>query len=421
MKKLNLILFILLCHSYSAQGLILDKESYENTDVWENEEAFGFSTDVLPTKISYRKYNPAIMDQGPLSTCVGWSIGYAQLTTQQNIKMGETRYQQRSVRAMDPAFIFGLIRDGDDQWCQNGAKMEAAMYVLTNYGNKPMNFEPLMRCNETSKYDEFCMKVASMYQIDGYFKLPKANLNDKIKEALYYGFTVSIGVNLTESFKSGASIYKGNWRPSYNEETIDGHAMLIVGYDDNRNGGSFEVMNSWGADFGDNGYVWIRYSDMEKRCEEAYVIDVGDSFDTERCSYGDCANSYSRYKYNSDMYDVYEGQFKNKRPHVYGSMIYKNGDIYIGDWTNGRKDGYGITYIKAVPQWYFQRYSNDNVIASDPMGFGDDQEKVDFLKAKCKSLQGIFPGDLIEDPESDEALEFEEVYEVPENPVTIGE
>ena len=33
------------------------------------------------------------------------------------------------------------------------------------------------------------------------------------------------------------------------------HAMTIIGYDDNKYGGAFEVMNSWGEAFGNKGFV----------------------------------------------------------------------------------------------------------------------------------------------------------------------
>ena len=43
-----------------------------------------------------------------------------------------------------------------------------------------------------------------------------------------------------------------------------GHAMVIIGYDDNMYGGAFEILNSWGEEWGDNGYIWIRESDLIK-------------------------------------------------------------------------------------------------------------------------------------------------------------
>ena len=374
----------------------------------------------MPSRISYRRYTPAVANQGPLGTCVGWAIGYGQLTTQQNIIMGETRYQQRSMRAMDPAFVFGLIRDNNDAWCQEGASMGQAMKVLLDYGNKPKCFKPLMRCNETTRYSDFCMNVASMYKIDGVYRINNADMVSEMKEALQFGYTISIGVELTSSFKSGSTTLDGNWRPSYNEVSTGGHAMLIVGFDDYRNGGSFEVLNSWGTEFGDNGFVWIKYSDMKKRCKEAYVMNIGDSYDSESCSYGDCANTYSRYRYSNSKLDVYEGQITNNKPHIYGSMIYSNGDVYVGAWSNGRKHGWGISFIRSNRKWYLQSYSNDNLLTSETMGFAKNDDEIKFLKSQCETLQDIFTGELIEDPDSDEFIQFIEEYEVPANPVVIG-
>jgi hypothetical protein len=51
-----------------------------------------------------------------------------------------------------------------------------------------------------------------------------------------------------------------------------GHAMLIVGYDNNRR--LFIVRNSWGGDWGDHGYCWIPYDVMDacSRPEEFWVL-----------------------------------------------------------------------------------------------------------------------------------------------------
>jgi hypothetical protein len=34
----------------------------------------------------------------------------------------------------------------------------------------------------------------------------------------------------------------------------------VIGYDDGRNGGAFELMNSWGRKWGNGGYMWVPYS-----------------------------------------------------------------------------------------------------------------------------------------------------------------
>ena len=404
---------------YASGGMILDSEAYAKLEVWEPDESYGFANEALPSKISYRKYTPKVENQGKFNrkemSCVGYAIGYAQITTQQNIAMGITDYFQRSIRAMDPYFIFPLI--GTPDWCSKGTLAEGAIWVLENYGNKPKNIGPILRCNNNPSYSEFTLKVASMNSVEGKYSINMGNMITEMKQLLNAGYTISIGNMLTKSFTTGSRVYGGNWNPLSNEQKLGGHAMLVVGYDNYRNGGSFEVMNSWGKRFGDNGFVWIKYSDMRKYCKEAYVIEIGDSFRKAKCSRGDCANSWSRYRYNNG--NIYEGQINNNKPDVYGSIIYANGDYYGGGWSKGRKHGYGLVYKYSYRQWYIQKYSNDNLLSSEAFGFAEDKEEIDFLKEQFKSLQEIFPGELIDDPNAEEYMRFEEEYEVPENPLVI--
>lgn len=404
---------------YAAGGMILDPEAYAKLETWEPDESYGFANEALPSRISYRKYTPRVLNQGKSNrkemSCVGYAIGYAQITTQQNIAMGITNYFQRSIRAMDPYFIFPLI--GVPEWCTKGTAAEGAIWVLENYGNKPQNIFPILRCNTNPSYSDFTLKVASMNSVEGKYKIDMGNMITEMKQLLNARYTVSIGNQLTKSFATGSRIYGGNWNPSLSESELGGHAMLIVGYDDYRNGGSFEVMNSWGKGFGENGFVWIKYSDMRKYCKEAYVIEIGDSFRKAKCSRGDCANSWSRYRYDNG--NIYEGQITSNSPDVYGSIIYANGNYYGGGWSKGRRHGYGLVYISSYRKWYIQKYSNDNLLSSEVFGFAEDQEEIDFLKEQFKTLQEIFPGELIDDPNSEEHMRFEEEYEVPENPMVI--
>jgi hypothetical protein len=42
--------------------------------------------------------------------------------------------------------------------------------------------------------------------------------------------------------------------------------------------------------------------------------------------------------------DVYVGEEKNGVPHGKGKMVYANGDVYEGEWFDGKKNGQGISY-----------------------------------------------------------------------------
>jgi hypothetical protein len=66
---------------------------------------------------------------------------------------------------------------------------------------------------------------------------------------------------------------KDLWLPSERFARIyGGHAMCIVGYDDNKDNGSFEIQNSWGTIWGNSGFIWVRYSDFISWVNEAYEI-----------------------------------------------------------------------------------------------------------------------------------------------------
>jgi hypothetical protein len=38
--------------------------------------------------------------------------------------------------------------------------------------------------------------------------------------------------------------------------------MCVIGYDDNKYGGAFEIQNSWGVTWGNGGYIWVKYQDF---------------------------------------------------------------------------------------------------------------------------------------------------------------
>ncbi|RYZ24928.1 MAG: DUF4384 domain-containing protein, partial [Sphingobacteriales bacterium] len=58
------------------------------------------------------------------------------------------------------------------------------------------------------------------------------------------------------------------WTPDPQEALSDwkhnSHAMCVVGFDDDKQGGAFEIMNSWGTGWGNGGFTWIPYDDFRK-------------------------------------------------------------------------------------------------------------------------------------------------------------
>jgi hypothetical protein len=117
------------------------------------------------------------------------------------------------------------------------------------------------------------------YTIGGYSTLfrfsrtesPGQNGVTAVKKSLSEGKPVIIGMNTPDSFMKlkGKNLWKPVESPALN---WGGHAMCVVGYDDNFAGGAFELQNSWGADWGDRGYGWVSYADFGRFVNEAYEL-----------------------------------------------------------------------------------------------------------------------------------------------------
>jgi len=50
--------------------------------------------------------------------------------------------------------------------------------------------------------------------------------------------------------------------------------------------------------------------------------------------------------------DVYEGEWKNGKKEGQGVMTYANGNVYDGHWKNGKKEGEGIFYKQGQPPYF---------------------------------------------------------------------
>ena len=182
--------------------------------------------------------------------------------------------------------------------------------------------------------------------------------------------------------------------------------MVVVGYDDYKNGGSFEVMNSWGPEFGDNGFVWIKYTDVKKYLDEGYVLEMK-GYSSSNWSFGDCENSVSRYRYPNG--NAYEGLIVNNYPDVYGSYFYTSGNFYVGEFSKGKKHGYGVLYDNTSDQFYITYYQNDILTKRTAMqGFAEDEEKLNNTIKLYYTLNSINPGKLVTEDEK----EFDNLFDL---------
>lgn len=266
---LTSILFII-PNSSNAQGFTFDKESYAERAVVENNRG------ALPSKHSLKKYTPIIYPQ-ETGNCVAQSFANA-LSISVAKELGLYDKTEITLFRPSPFFLYYSLKSNTDYQCDNGLDAEKAALFLLNNGTMLMmgveypNYYPFTEkvlCNQypPSYYDD--KKTALNYKPTDIFKIE--SLLD-IKIALANDMPIVIGMMVPPSFTSCRNYV---WNPSVLDkiENSYGHAMTIVGYDDNRYGGSFEIMNSWGEDWGVNGYTHIRYRDAAKWIVAGWAID----------------------------------------------------------------------------------------------------------------------------------------------------
>jgi hypothetical protein len=98
---------------------------------------------------------------------------------------------------------------------------------------------------------------------------PQGKINN-VKTMLNAGFPVMIGTTVDKEFTqdgiTGPKPYI--WSVKRGLESSN-HAMVTVGYDDNLQ--AFKVLNSYGQEWGNNGFVWITYDLYTTVVNEAYI------------------------------------------------------------------------------------------------------------------------------------------------------
>jgi hypothetical protein len=129
-------------------------------------------------------------------------------------------------------------------------------------GTMPMLCEPISDTTATTPH---------VFRIGSYARVTGTGMayRNRVRESLAAGLPVPFGAQLPNGFM--------DWKSSTPGVTVTdtfrgtgmcttsghcgGHGMVITGYDDMK--GAYRVLNSWGTDWGDRGYIWWDYASLE--------------------------------------------------------------------------------------------------------------------------------------------------------------
>ena len=192
---------------------------------------------------------PGALNQGRLGACVANALSNAHL------------YQQarQSGPPFQPSrlFIYWNARATEGTTAvDSGCTIRDAVKTVVREGVCDERLWPyrIRRFAETPPVEAF--RSAQRHQALRYSRVGQ---NDDLKHALVEGFPVLVGIAVYESFESQEVAKTGDVpMPDPNaERMLGGHCVLLVGYDDRRK--KWELQNSWGASWGDDGYFRLPY------------------------------------------------------------------------------------------------------------------------------------------------------------------
>lgn len=280
------IVLIILSVKGDAQGLIFDQTEFSKGEKIEETRA------ELPESFSLKKYTPLLYPQIG-STCVAFSFANAR-TILYAKKLNWTNKQKITSLSFSPYFIYYRNKLKGDLGCEAGLKIETAAKDVIENGIAPIvnveypDYYPFtdktlcIEKNGASYPPDMLndLSVAQKFKIDAIYRVSSAS---ELKTALSYGMPVILCLYVPASFTK----LKGNiWIPQTTDKVdkLKGHALLAVGYDENKYGGAIELMNSWGESWGDKGFTWVKYKDYLKWFLGGYALYVDNSINAKSTS-----------------------------------------------------------------------------------------------------------------------------------------
>ena len=218
----------------------------------------------LPTFADLRTGCPPVYDQGHLGSCTANALAGA----------FEFDLKKQSKPDFMPSRLFIYYNERvliNTVNSDSGAYIRDGIKTMNKDGVCPENEWPYDIAKFTQKPPAKCYKDALKSQIKSYRRL--INTLNQLQGCLAEGFPFVFGFTVYESFMTQEVANSGIMpMPKRSEKVMGGHAVMAVGYDDKRQ--VFIVRNSWGKEWGDDGYFYMPYAYITdtNRCDDFWTI-----------------------------------------------------------------------------------------------------------------------------------------------------
>lgn len=208
----------------------------------------------LPKQFSRRDQTPEVLDQGTLPSCVGFATTLVL----------EDSLQYRGMN-LSPMWVYKKSKNYEE-WEDNyyeGTSISAACKALKKEGVCVEELWPYSSSEDTYPLGAAYVDAPTR-KIHSYYKILPQQVNT-IKEVLQnQSLICSIVVN--DNFintKRDGFVQNYNY---FETERSFGHALALIGWKEIDGNLFWEFQNSWGVDYGDNGYCFIKADLFSQIC-----------------------------------------------------------------------------------------------------------------------------------------------------------
>jgi len=213
-----------------------------------------------------RDFFPPVENQGRIGSCTA-NAGVGLVEYYENRAFGNFTDASR-------LFLYKVTRNLMGASGDTGAPIRTTMKAMRLFGIPPEQYWAY----DTDQFDvepsAFCYAYGQNFQAIKYYRLDplgtsRQELLERVKQFIDKNFPSMFGFTVYNSIRAARGSGEIPF-PHQNENVTGGHAVIAVGYDDEKEiqnprpgskktVGAVQIRNSWGTGWGDEGYGWLPY------------------------------------------------------------------------------------------------------------------------------------------------------------------